>query len=173
MNTSLGLPLHTAGNTLDLSLPVNKVVVLAIDTLRLILPQVDIRTVESISDVKLADKMPNSVGWIKYLGQAWPVFCFSDELVLLDAIPGTRRACVMLAFNGAYLGLLCDDARVLVNFSRQNFAVPAAMSAHSSPLTGLIQYEQGLACLSDASHVYSYFNTYVNLTATIQEEEVY
>ncbi len=157
----------------SLALPVNKVIVLAIDNLRLILPQADIRTVESVSDVELAGKMPRSAGWIKYLSQRWPVICFSDELAFLDEVPAPRRACVMLAFNGAYLGLLCDDARVLVNFAQQSFAVPASMRMHASPLTGLIQYEQGLACLSDASHVACYVNHYVNLAAVMQEEEVH
>ena len=151
-----------------MALPVDKVVVLTIDNLKLILPQADIRTVESASDVALADKMPKSAGWITYLGQRWPVVCFSDELALLDEVPAPRRACVMLAYEGAYLGLLCDDARVLVNFSQQSFAVPAAMREHASPIAGLIQYEQGLACLSDAAHIHRY----VSLAALKQEEEV-
>jgi chemotaxis signal transduction protein len=155
-------------NLAVIALPENKVVVLSIDKLRLVLPQADIRTVESISDVVIEDKMPKSVGWIKYQGQRWPVLCFSDELAVLNEIPGTRRACVMLALNGAYLGLLCDDARVLVNFVQQSFAVPASMQAHASPLTGLIQYEQGLACLSDARHLH----TFVNLASLVQAEEV-
>lgn len=158
---------HTA-NSAVIARPENRVVILAIGELRLILPQADIRTVESISDVATTDKMPKSVGWIKYQGQRWPVVCLSDDLTILDAVPGTRRACVMLALNGAYLGLLCDDARVLVNFSQQSFAVPPSMQAHASPLTGLIQYEQGLACLSDARHLH----TFVNLASQIQMEEV-
>lgn len=160
-----------------LAMPENKVVVLSIDKLRLIVPQTDIRTVESISDVDAADKMPKSAGWISYLGQAWPVICISDELAPLDEVPAPRRACVMLAYEGAYFGLLCDDARVLVNFSRQSFAVPAVMRAHASPLTGLIEYEQGLACLSDASHLHAYLNTYLNIKLSVasqmQEEEVH
>jgi chemotaxis signal transduction protein len=147
-----------------------KVVVLAIDGLRLIVPQGDIRTVESISDVIVADKMPKTVGVINYRGQRWPVVCLSHELLLLDAVPASRRACVMLAFDGNYLGLLCDDAKVLVNFIQQSFFVPASMRKLESPLTGLIQYEQGLACLSDASHLVSYVNTYANETALTYEE---
>ena len=148
----------------------NKVVVLAIDGLNLIVPQADIRTVESIADVAVVDKMPKSVGWINYRGQLWPVVCLSHELLLLDAIPASRRACVMLAFDGNYLGLLCDDAKVLANFSQQNFAVPVSMRTHESPITGLIHYQQGLACLSDASHLISFVNVYANLTTATQEE---
>ena len=147
----------------------NKVVVLAIDGLKLIVPQADIRTVESISDVVVADKMPKTVGAINYRGQRWPVVCLSNELLLLDVIPASRRACVMLAFGGNFLGLLCDDAKVLVNFTQQSFAIPASMRTHESPIIGLIQYEQALACLSDASHLCSY----VNLTAATQAEEVH
>lgn len=173
MNTLAFSPGYAIANTADLAQPVNKIVVLAIGNLRLILPQVDIRTVESISDVDSADKMPKSAGWIKYLGQRWPVVCLSDQLALLDVVAPARRACVMLACNGAYLGLLCDDASVLVNFAQQSFAVPAAMRVHASPFTGLIQYEQGLACLSDASHLHSYLNAHVNLAKLMPEEKVY
>jgi chemotaxis signal transduction protein len=148
----------------------NKVVVLAIDGLQLIVPQADIRTVESITDVAVADKMPKSVGWINYRGQRWPVVCLSHELLLLNVVPASRRACVMLAFDGNYLGLLCDDAKVLANFVQQSYFVPASMRKLESPLTGLVQYEQGLACLSDASHLGSYVNAYANLTVLMQEE---
>ena len=72
----------------------------------------------------------------------------------------------MLALDGQFLGLLCDDAKVLLNFTQQSFAIPNAMRTHDSPITGLIQYEQSLACLSDASHLFSY----VKFTA-IQEHE--
>ena len=147
----------------------NKVVVLSIDGLKLILPQGDIRTVESISDVELADKIPTSIGTINYRGQRWPVVCLSNELLLLDVVPASRRACVMLAYDGNYLGLLCDDAKVLVNFMPDSFAMPKSMRTDASPIIGLIQYEQALACLSDANHLTSY----VNLTSISQEEEVH
>ena len=146
----------------------NKVVVLSIDGLKLILPQADIRTVESIGDVELADKIPKSIGTINYRGQRWPVVCLSNELLLLDVVPASRRACVMLACDDNYLGLLCDDAKVLVNFMQGSFAMPKSMRTDASPIIGLIQYEQALACLSDASHLISY----VNLTSISQEEEV-
>ena len=159
----------SAHNHATLAQTENKVVVLSIDGLKLILPQGEIRTVESIGDVALADKVPKSIGTINYRGQRWPVVCLSHELLFLDLVPASRRACVMLAFDGNYLGLLCDDARVLLNFTQQSFVMPNSMRTPDSPITGLIQYEQGLACLSNASRLYSY----VNLSSISQEEEVH
>lgn len=147
----------------------NKVVVLAIDGLKLILPQRDIRTVESIGDVELAEKTPTSIGTINYRGQRWPVVCVSSGLLILNAVPASRRACVMLALDGQFLGLLCDDAKVLLNFTQQSFAIPNSMRTHDSPITGLIQYEQSLACLSDAIHLFSY----VKFTAILEQEEAH
>jgi hypothetical protein len=146
-----------------------KIVVLTIGALRLMLPQDDIRTVESITDVQTGDRPMRGAGWVTYLGQAWPVYCFSDELVFLSDIPHTRRACVMLAFEGAYCGLLCDDARVFFDFSHQNFDIPASMQLAGSPLSGLIHYEEGLACVSDATHI----NKYVALATLTQEQKVH
>ena len=164
MNTNMN-----TNNNATLTQAENKVVVLSIDGLKLILPQGDIRTVESIGDVELTEKVPQSIGTINYRGQRWPVVCLSHELILLGVVPASRRACVMLACDGNYLGLLCDDARVLVNFMQQSFTMPNSMRTHDSPITSLIQYEQGLACLSNASRLYSY----VNLTSITLEEEVH
>ena len=159
----------SASNNATLTQARIKVVVLSIDGLKLILPQDEIRTVESIADVELAEKSPRSIGTINYRGQRWPVVCLSNELFLLDVVPAARRACVMLAYDGNYLGLLCDDARVLVNFMQQSFAMPNSMRTRDSPITSLIQYDQGLACVSNASRL----SSYVNLTTISYVEEVY
>lgn len=146
----------------------HKVVVLTIDGLKLILPQGDIRTVESVTDVDTADSPASGAGWIKYLGRRWPVYCLSDELDFLSHAPNTRRACVMLALqsgHSGYLGLLCDDARVLANFVQQSFPVPASMQLKESPISALVNYEDGLACISNASHI----EAFVALAASSQE----
>lgn len=146
-----------------------KIVLLTIAGLRLMLPQEDIRTVESVTDIVTADAPVRGTGWIKYLGQVWPVYCFSEELEFLSYIPSSRRACVILALNGAYYGLLCDDARVCFDFAHQSFDIPASMQLAISPLSGLAHYEEGLACVSDASHI----SNYVALAALTQEQKVH
>ena len=130
--------------------------VLKIGGLRLMLPQGDVRTLESAADVTLADRPENGVGWIKYAGQRWPVFCPSDEFEFLLIIPAARRACVLLAVQGGYLGILCDDAHILAHFSGQRHEVPRAMRWSGTPVCGLVMLEEGLACVSDAGLLASF-----------------
>ena len=58
MNTNMNATINvdkSASNNATLTQAGNKVVVLSIDGLKLILPQDEIRTVESIADVELAE----------------------------------------------------------------------------------------------------------------------
>lgn len=130
--------------------PSAQVVVLKIDGLRLMLPQGDVRTLESAADVTPIDPPENGAGWIRYVGQNWPVYCPSDELGFLVSAPAARRACVLLPMEAGYLGILCDDAIILAHFSGQRHDVPLAMHLPQSPICGLVMYEDGLACVSNA-----------------------
>ncbi len=130
-----------------------KVVILNIGGLKLILPQADIRAVESIVDVNLHDPPDNGAGWVAYQGQRWPVYCLSDELRFLCTPPDTRRACVLMTVPGGYLGLICDDVRVLVRFSASCFDLPLSMRLPMSPVSGLVSVEDSIACVSDAGRL--------------------
>ncbi len=133
-------------------------VALRIGKLRLILPQSEVCAVESCLDLQTTTTpLANAVGMVNYAGQSWPAYCVSEELGLLLSAPSERRACVMLPLGDAYFGLLCDDAKVLKNTTPQeSFALPSAMAVAHSPLTGLLRFEDGLACLSDAARLGSY-----------------
>lgn len=133
--------------------PGRNVVVLMIDGLKLILPQADIRSVASVVDLDTHACPEGAAGWISYAGQAWPAYCLSSELHLLSGETIARRACALLALANGYIGLLCDDVRVLMNFSAQAFEVPPSMRLASSPLSGLLKYEESLACVSDAGRL--------------------
>ena len=133
-----------------------QVVVLKIGGLRLMLPQGDVRTLESAGDVTPIDPPENGVGWIEYKGQRWPVFCPSDELALLVSVPVTRRACVLLAVESGYVGILCDDASILAHLSAERHEVPSAMRLPGSPICALVMLEDGLACFSNAGLLTSF-----------------
>lgn len=133
--------------------PGRNVVMLMIDGLKLILPQGDIRSVASVVDLDTRACAEGAAGWISYAGRAWPAYCLSSELHLLEVEPMARRACALLALANGYIGLLCDDVRVLMNFSVQAFEVPPAMRQAASPLSGLLKYEEALACVSDAGRL--------------------
>ncbi|MFZ6658493.1 chemotaxis protein CheW [Undibacterium sp. TJN19] len=128
-------------------------ILLRIDGLKLMLPQGDICAVESVSDMNLQEPPPYAAGRILYLGQSWPVISMNAEFQALDFVPAGRRACVMLATGAGFLGLLCDDVRVLNQLDLEDFALPMAMRAHNTPIHALMHFEAGLACLSDAGRL--------------------
>lgn len=135
--------------------------ILKIGVLNLLLPQSDIRTLESATDIDASSTVLHSVGWITYTQKRWPVYCLSDELTLMAAAPPERRACAMLAIGAGYLGLMCDDMVMQKNFVAQRYELPTAMRLPDSPLMHLVDYEQGIACASNAMRITAYIEQLV------------
>lgn len=141
---------------------------LHIDGMQLMLPQGDVCAVESVADLQSQDAVAPAVGRILYLGQSWPVLSLNGELQTLDSIPPARRACVMLATGKGFLGLLCDDVRVLNQQSDADYALPVAMRTANTPIQAIMPFENGLACLSDARHLLQY-GGFAQVTSVHQE----
>jgi hypothetical protein len=153
------------------SLPTVQVVVLKIGALRLMLPQGDVRTLESATDIMPAEPPANGVGWINHAGQRWPVFCLSHELEFLVSAPTARRACVLLPAESGYVGILCDDAGIFAHFSGQRHDVPLAMRLPASPICGLVMLADGLACSSDAQSLARFLTVHVASADLMQETQ--
>ncbi len=129
---------------------------LKIGSLNLLLPQGEIRTLESSTDVDLNAPALHSTGWVTYMQKRWPVYCLSETLALMDVVPTERRACAMLALGAGYIGLMCDDMIVLKNFSAQRYELPAAMRLPNTPILYLADYEQGIASVCNANRLTAY-----------------
>jgi hypothetical protein len=149
---------------------VRNCLLLRIDKLQLMLPQGDVCAVESVADLNSENALAPSVGRIAYLGQSWPVLSLNGELQTLDNIPAARRACVMLATGKGFLGLLCDDVRVLNQQSGSDYALPAAMRTANTPIQAIMPFENSLACLSDARHLLRY-GAFAQVTSGHLEKE--
>lgn len=128
-------------------------ILLCIDELQLMLPQGEVCAVESAADVRRDETLAPAIGQIVYLGQSWPVLCLDGEFTALDALMPGRRACVMLATGQGFLGILCDDVRVLKQSGTEDYSLPVAMRTANTPVQALMQFESGLACISDTSHL--------------------
>ena len=128
-------------------------ILLRIDDLKLMLPQAEVCAVESVSDLDWQEAQAPVIAHIAYLGKRWPVVCLNAEFQAQDKIPPGRRACVMLATGKGFMGLLCDDVRVLNQVGGEDYALPVAMRTAGTPIQALMHFEDGLACLSDASHL--------------------
>ncbi len=134
---------------------------LKMDGLNLLLPQGDIRTLESASDMDRSAPALSSTGWVPYQQKRWPAYCLSEGLALMAGVPPGRRACVMLAFGGGYMGILCNDVIVLKDFDAPAFEFPPAMRLPDTPITSLVEYAGGIACVSNAARLTSYVDSLV------------
>lgn len=130
--------------------------VLKIDTLDLLIQQSEIRTLESVSDVDSSAPGTKSMGWISFAQQRWPVYSLSSQLDLQSSVPAARRTCALLALEQGYVGVLCDDVTILKQVSGQLFELPVAMRRSDTPIHGVISYNQGVACVSDANRLAAY-----------------
>jgi len=137
---------------------------LKINGLNLLLPQGDIRTLESASDIDFVAPALHSLGWIAYAQKRWPVYCLSEELSLMVNLPSERRACVMLAMGAGYIGLMCDDMLILKDFAAQQYEIPPVMIEPYTPILYLVTYAESIACASNAHRLTAYIGQLV-LTA--------
>jgi hypothetical protein len=134
---------------------------LKIDRLNLLLPQVEIRTLESATDIDASSPALHSVGWISYARKRWPVYCLTEELALMAAAPAERRACAMLAMGAGYIGIMCDDMVILKEFSGQRYDLPQAMKLPNTPILHLAAYAEGIASVSNATRLTAYLEQLV------------
>jgi len=130
---------------------------LRISRLRIALPQGEIAGITAAAEVEGGDAQPFSVGWVTHANQRWPVYCVSPDLSLLIVIPAERNACVVLAANSGFLGIMCDEAASVEVAPGQRQALPPAMRLPESPVLGLIALEDGeVACASSAQGLAAY-----------------
>lgn len=132
-----------------------------INSLNLLLPQGEIRTLESATDVDRAAPALHSVGWASYMQKHWPVYCLNEQLALMNEIPPERRACAILTMGAGFIGIMCDDLIVIKNFTAQRFELPVAMRVSNSPVLYLAEYEKGVACVCNSSKLTAYIERLV------------
>jgi hypothetical protein len=127
--------------------------VLTMDGTNLLFMQSDIRALESASALDSKAPKQDSVGWITYMRQCWPVYCLSDQLDLLRNVPPARHTCALLAIGTEFFGLLCDDAVIIKPDARQRHEVPVAMKNADTPILELLLSGDKLLCVSNPSRL--------------------
>lgn len=143
--------------------------VLKINGLELMLPQTDVRALESASDVGGSDPQEGSVGWIGYMRQRWPVYCLSEQLGLLDSIPASRRTCALLAIENGYIGVVCDDVGVQKQVAGKSHELPPAMKTADTPILGLFPHAGGLMSITSAARLAAYIDLQIRSSSFARE----
>ena len=117
-----------------------------------LLPQTEIRSLESPLDIDREVRAPQGIGAIALGGEWWPVYCLSGELRLLPQPPDSRGICALLDNGADRFGLLCDQVETLAETPRL-LALPACMGLPDSPIQALAPLDEGLGCVTDTEHL--------------------
>lgn len=134
---------------------------LRIDKLNLLLPQGDVRALESATDIDVRAPALHSVGWIPFAHKRAPVYSLSDNLGLMSNVAPERRACAMFRLGSGYIGVLCNDMIILKNFTEPRHLLPVCMRLADTPILQLAEYEQGIVCITSAHKLTTYIEQMV------------
>jgi chemotaxis signal transduction protein len=118
--------------------------------LRLLVPQEDVRTVESATDIRTPTSKPGAFGSIRIGRERWPVYCLSETLSEFCTEAGSRRICPILVSQDGSYGLLCDDVQLVTAHELDVKPLPSAMQRHGAAVGGLALYGDELVCVSSA-----------------------
>ena len=125
---------------------------LTLGKLYVLLPRTELRTIEATTDVMTASPPQGGVGWIEVNRDRLPVYCTGADLVPMSAIPVERRICVVLKSDIASFGMLCDEV-VLATANIAMKDMPVAMRLPGTPIIGLAQYADTIACVCTAERL--------------------
>ena len=161
-----------------LARPIAGWMVMAIDGLRLALPQSDVRLIELLVDLSPspADNVQASasaalarsghgidaggleIGWLARRNEAsWPVYALDSGLRLQSPVPVARRMCVFIEAHGAVTGIACDRVLLLATDAELSVqAVPGCMTGVSSPITGFARHQKGISAVATATALAGY-----------------
>lgn len=144
--------------------PETEAALMFISGLCLMLPQSEVRGLETSAAMDTEETKPYSVGWVRINEERWPVYCLSPELTLLLIAPKERRSCLVLDTGAGYIGILCDEFTVgeQIALDRQH-DLPSAMRLPDTPLLGLAALADGqVACITNAERLVEHVNRQVN-----------
>lgn len=127
---------------------------LVFDGLNLFIPQQDVLSVEIIADLERASTEMGAVGWFGQHGhgQNSPVFCLSEDLLLLTEMPPQREFFILLKpahEDELPLGITCDQVEDL-NVRHEHLYIqdiPTIMHTHNNPVSKLLIYKEQVACI--------------------------
>ena len=131
---------------------------LTIEQRLLLLPQREVRTLESVLDVRTDDPPDHGVGWLPFERQDWPVYSMDAALNPLSAAPPKQRICVLLTLPEGHVGILCSDVTMAPGSTVELRPLPQAMATPYRPFTALALVGDRIGLVSAATALAAYFN---------------
>lgn len=128
--------------------------VLGLGTLRLALPQRDVREIDLVGDLQTPAAGDGlAIGArIRDDGRSWPAYCLDADLRFTPAVPALPRLCVFFGSADSVRGVLCDrvwslaaDGDLVVQ------PLPGCFGGERSPAIGLAQFKEEVAVVTDGN----------------------
>ncbi len=135
--------------------------------LSLLLPQHEIRTLETVLDVEGAGADTDAACWVGLDGERWPVYCLSVDLEALPAIPAERRICVVLHHKEGCFGLVCEQVGNLARNEFDLLAVPVCMRMPETPIRALAVQGEQVHCVTTSADLAGFLVERTDLANTI------
>lgn len=130
-----------------------RIAALRLDALNLLIPQQDVRSLESSIDIDASAALAGAIGWIEFQKNRLPVYCLSQQLEPMAQAPAGRRVVVVLNAGTRAFGLLCSEVTLLEKLSGVVQEMPEAMILSGSPIYALAMHQGAVACVSSASRI--------------------
>ena len=133
--------------TRDTAMRTAYLAVLHIGSIKIALPQNEIRTLEPVLDLRRTEAGP-AVGVLELDEGVWPIFSLSEDLLPLAELADARRVCVLLGRDELAFGIACD--KVVSVPAEQVRAVPApeVLARLNSPILSLAVHGEEILCMT-------------------------
>lgn len=109
--------------------------------IKLIVPQSEILSIESIYELESNEDNENHIGVIYKQGIKLPVYCFSKSMEIYKSLPEDRFQCVVLQHENIMFSLLCNEITNAVISEIEFHKLPICMNNNRVPLTHLCLYK--------------------------------
>jgi len=142
------------------AVPVEGWLVLAMEGLRLALPQSEALQIALAFDLEHVDDGGPEVGRLsRRNGKAWPAYCLDWALRVHRSTPAERRLCVFFGTQDDARGILCDRVWPLAADADLRPEPPRrCISGPRWPAIGLARFQDGVAVVTSAAELKAYLD---------------
>jgi hypothetical protein len=110
------------------------------DSIRLLIPQRAVATIEMIASMDAEAEADNAVGGLSVAGRRWPVYAMSANFDLLDQCASTSKYCVAFDIDAQpAFAITCDEVSSLTLTSADEISpLQECMRTTGNPFEGLL-----------------------------------
>ena len=146
--------------------------VLDIGSVRIGLPQNEIHTLESVTDLHAAES-ERTIGTIELNDGRWRIFALSEDLAPLPALPDSQRICVLLDRADLMFGIACDKFASVPSLQVRPVPPPETIARDGSPVLSLGVLGDDVLCLTSTQALAGFLRSHgwlVPVAATLVDQ---